>query len=392
MKKTLLLLPAVALLLTGCGEAKKEESNTQPTISQISDAAVASLVNMYKSAVNGLSLELTVSGANFHYVNTYTGNMYSQKTDVEIKNAGFKLKLDVRNLTKSIKDWEAAIVVEDLQATETFIMNNTSVLSKDKTFSDIDFAVYLRNGNLYANLSDPELKTTAKDVIDIMYGVNSEEGAQYKAMVDQYAKNLYLNDAIDVIANLFTSFTTYPYPKEEYYPEPEPVKSLKAGSRISDLILLPSEIPAEYLLDIKEELPMILTQIMGPKSPLKDAFSFVLKDNLFKKIEVNFSSADLPADTFDGDDVNFTASLTANFGDAGLLTSIDTNEVFDVTIEDNYGDYPVMVDGTGGVAHSSTDITHVTGSIGAKIGISYPTSSIIMPDFSGYEPFVFPEF
>lgn len=391
MKKTLLLIPAAALLLVGCGEKEiEEDTNTNPTVSQVTEAAVASLSNMYKSAVKGLSLNVNVSGANCHYVNSYTGNMYSQTKDVEVKNAGFKLKLDVRNLDKSIKDWEAAIVVEDLQGTETVIMNNRTVLSENKTFSDIDFAVYLRNGNLYANLSDPELKTTAKDVIDIMYGVNSEKGAQYKAMVDQYAKNLYLNDAIDVIADLFTSFTTEP--KEEYYPEPEPVKSLKAVSRISDLILLPSEIPAEYLLDIKEELPMILTQIMSPNSPLKDAFSFVLKDNLFKKIEVNFSSADLPAETFDGDDVNFTASLTANFGDAGLLTSIDTNEVFDVTIEDNYGDYPVMVDGTGGVAHSSTDITHVTGSIGAKIGISYPTSSIIMPDFSGYEPFVFPEF
>lgn len=391
MKKTLLLIPAAALLLVGCGEKEiEEDTNTNPTVSQVSEAAVASLSNMYKSAVKGLSLSLNVSGANCHYVNSYTGNMYTKTEDVEVKNAGFKLKLDVRNLDKSIKDWEAAIVVEDLQATETVIVNSNdrTVLSQSKTFSDIDFAVYLRNGNLYANLSDPELKTTAKDVIDIMYGVNSEEGAQYKAMVDQYAKNLYLNDAIDVIADLFTSVTTKP--KEEYYPEPEPepVKSLKAVSGISDLILFPSEIPAEDLLDIKEELPMILTQIMSPNSPLKDAFNFVLKDNLFKKIEVNFSSADLPAETFDGDDVNFTASLTANFGDAGLLTSIDTNEVFDVTIEDNYADFMV----TGGVAHSSTDITHVTGSIGAKIGISYPTSSISMPDFSGYELFVFPEF
>lgn len=396
MKKTLLLLPVAALLLTGCDKAEKEDVNTQPTVAQLSDALVGSLANMYKSAVSGLSVNFELSNANIHIVNSSTEEdvekqtTSTSKTDVEVKNLGFKVKLDVRNLNKAVKDWEAAIVVEDLQATETVILNDTTVVLQDKTFADIDFGVYLKSGNLYANLSDPELKSTALEVMDIVFGT-SEIGTKFKAIVEQYAKDMYMENAIDMLGELLLPSddeeTPIPLP---YVESAKKVKRNETG--ISDMVLIPSEIPAEYLLDIKQELPMILTQIIGPTSPLKNAFSFALKGNYLNKVEVNFKSTDLPAETFEGNDVTFNASLTANFDNSGLLTSVATNETFNATIiEDDNGITAINDQGETISLTTETETTHFEGSIAANATISYPTSAIVMPDFSGYELFVLPE-
>lgn len=392
MKKALLLLPLAALLLTGCEEPADEEDK-KPSLNDISNAAVDSLANMYKAAVNGISLELKLSNANIHVVNevvttdTVSNITSRKKTDAEIKDFGFTLKLDARNLKGAIKDWEVAIVIEDLHGTDKIVMNETSVLADNVTYSDIDLGLYLKNNTLYANLSDPELKTCAKEVAGMVLGTSTEEIHKIEAMIDQYAKDLYIEDFADFIMGLMANdISSIPM-------EASTQRVLRASSGIEEIPLLPSELPADVITSLKAEFPEILGTVLGPTSPFSKAFNIALSNNLLSKIEVDFKSTDLPAETFEGNDITFDALLIANFNETGLLTDITTSETFDANVVNNT-ESSAIYDKTSGQLISNkvtNETTHFFGSLAPSLTVTYPTASILMPDFTGYEAFVMPE-
>lgn len=377
MKKFLLLLPVAGLLLTGCGDEDNNGSDPNARYNEISAAAVGSLASTYKKAVaSGLSLNVEVSGANVHYVNEIVGPGYSKKTDADIEDIGFKLKLDVRNLSKSFNEWELALEINDLCAKDTIIMNNTTHLADDVQFSDIDLGVYLKNGVIYAHLGDAELKSTALSVMDMMFGT---EASTYKAMVEKLAKDVYLpiDDAIDLLTTVSVSGdTVIATPVETRMSKGAPSSAMSS-------MTVPSELPVELLGELKTGLAEVLKVIIGPTSPVANAINFTIINSLLSKIEVNFNSTMLPPETFEGDDVTFEAGLTVNFDAEGALTSLVTNETFNATVGE-------VISVTTSGSKIITESTHVEGGITVNATVTYEASAISMPDFSGYTVFELP--
>lgn len=338
MKKIFYLLP-VALLATSCGQGKFKE--VDPAEVDMSGVIVDGLNNMVKSVKSGLSAELEVSIPEVS-VATYSVPADPENAmSVSVKDAGFKVKLEVANGEKA-EDVKAHIAVEDVHGKVVVSEGNKEIVNVST--KDIELHAYVVNNTVYADLSNAKLKECAYKVVENV--VPAEGVAEIKGMVDMFAKKLYIEEV---------------------------------GSIVSNAILEGfAEIPAEGLTEeelakAKEAVKAVLDEIVAEESPVKDLVSFYLTRKDAYKVSVDVTSdkiielagEELP----EGTTMTGSASASVASDKEGRITEVKFS-----------------VDASGSTVESEGEVAmhaSVVAKASAKLEISYEVPSIKAP--SGYE-------
>lgn len=367
MKKLFLLIPAMGMLLTGCGEEEQEEKKPL-TYDEVGQLVARNLGETYKKAINGLSLGLEISGASFS-VNTETiddsEDPYESSMMIDVKDFGFKLNVDVRNLTKSYTEWEAAIVLEDLTGTIN-VKEDGEFMFENLSFSDVDFAIYLKQNTLYAHLGDTEFLGLINKVVETM-GLKSLVGP----FITEYGKDMYLPSAFEFILGMINGDSGTGGEVQE--------KIIKA---MEMPFTIPAEIPAEVLKEVAEEIPEALTSLSSMMPGMNKLLSFELKDDGAFTVSAVVNNQLLPALSQLG--LTLNASASVSFGKDGVLSGATFGAEADITMVES------TVYGTLEEPVTETVTTHAVINVHPTFSVSYPTSSINMPDFTSYVLFEMP--
>lgn len=358
MKKALLLIPAAALLLCGCAD---ETEKVPPTKEEIAKACRNSVDATYKKAVDGLSLDLTVSDLDVFYgfEYRYYDGQYSRgkKYSIDVKDLGFTLSINARNLTKKVNEWEASIVVKDLNCTETVTFLDNNVVMDNYKISDIGFGAYLKGGNLYLNLGDSNLKETAKTIINAVAG--SSEREQYLSVVDALANDYVVYNLPDLLDQMIFGIS-------------DNGGGIRAAvPSIIGQISAPAVLPEDILQDLEESVVSGLTELDKLVPGMSNLLNVEINDSALSKINLKVAKTDLSSSIASYVADNSQAELIVNFADKVLkdATLIVDAKVDVTTHSDSYSTNHYLVNAKGK----------------AELSVNYPTSEIVMPDFESYE-------
>lgn len=193
MKKSLILLPLAALLLTGCGDSEEKFEPLDNNIPSGGKEVDVEKEDEKNDLINKLAGNLKISydalktGVSLETVyNLKELSVVDDETKFKATDLGFTFKVTAAGLDKTINEWQIAAEMKDFKG--------KVVVDENKVFeaSNINLGVYLDKGNLYVDLANANLVKLANEIADFAF-------PQAKSYIQLFAKKLKIENIFSLI-------------------------------------------------------------------------------------------------------------------------------------------------------------------------------------------------
>lgn len=339
MKKSLIFLPLACLVLTGCGEEKfspldpeipsggEKVDITDPTKKdEINEKIVRNLKTTYTSFRSGFDVDGNIK------VNQLSSS--GEGLIVNTSNLGFTYSLKARDLDKKISEWNIATEIKDFTGSITFGAEDDKN-KKTIDASSLSAKMYISGGNVYADLSNPGILSTANTLIE--YFITGTEVAFIKQLAISFCKQIKLGNVVDLL-------------------------------EIEDVELIP-----EMNESISNKIQEGVKELLETK---EEGFSFDIFDYKENEVAITFGGSHFENSEITSGGAKIKESSS---------TTVNANVVFDKTgnLAKTYANVKAEESKKEGEITRSAVVADIE--LGAVM--NYKTSELELPDFSTFEEF-----
>lgn len=350
MKKILYLLPVI-LLAASCGGKEEKGTEVDPVEAGITERVAKGVGTMYGSVKSGIKAELstTIDEFSFHQYNVMDGKT-NDSVNIVVKDASMKVVAEVVPGEKAEK-LGLHLGVHDLGASFSVAIDGQKMFDTVE-YKGIDVDAYLKEGKIYVDTSDAELKAAALGIVNKVIAAEGgfvDEGTKQmvNSMIESFAGKFVIEGVADELVDEIT----------DVLPIYEDI-----------------QIPAEAIAEIKTTLDEGLAELAKDEI-LKDLLKFYTYEDGGFGVAAKLSSEDLFKLTDGEKGTTSSGELTASvrFDKDNRVTEVKAGSTIAANHVDNYESSSYHVD------------LAIKASVGLKV--TYGVSSIAYPDFSSFVAF-----